>query len=285
MFWEELGELTAKQSLLVSVLEFAKLEEHLPYAGRFPDRPPEDRIVIARAFVHQDGLRHGEHAHPAGSTRNRSNGSPSLWLGTQGGRARRIHLLPRLCWICRKPLTRTGASGAYRATFWRPDSRTHIPRFHSDCCAWETGKEGSGRGKEAKKTEASEKREKSARKHRLGWNARLRASPFAKWLPSCPGPVMFRHQTKQQRPYTNWIGFKLHIDAANGGIPVSCLLTSAALHDSQVAIPLAKMTYGRVTSLYDMMDSAYDAPQIKAHSRSLGHVPVIDTNPRSKASK
>jgi len=45
------------------------------------------------------------------------------------------------------------------------------------------------------------------------------------------------------------------------------------------------MTYGRVTSLYDMMDSAYDAPQIKAHSRSLGHVPIIDTNPRSKARK
>ena len=51
MIWEELGELTAKQKLLVSVLELAKLEEHLPYAGRFPGRPPEDRIAIARAFV------------------------------------------------------------------------------------------------------------------------------------------------------------------------------------------------------------------------------------------
>jgi hypothetical protein len=45
------------------------------------------------------------------------------------------------------------------------------------------------------------------------------------------------------------------------------------------------MTYGRVTSLYDMMDSAYDAPQIKAHSRTVGRVPVIDTNPCSKVSK
>ena len=33
------------------------------------------------------------------------------------------------------------------------------------------------------------------------------------------------------------------------------------------------------------MDAAYDAPQIKAHSRSLGHVPIIDPNPRSKAKK
>jgi len=34
-----------------------------------------------------------------------------------------------------------------------------------------------------------------------------------------------------------------------------------------------------------MMDSAYDAPPIKAHSRALGHVPNIDTNPRSKIKK
>jgi hypothetical protein len=32
MIWEELGQLTAKQKRLVSVLEVAKLEEHLPYA-------------------------------------------------------------------------------------------------------------------------------------------------------------------------------------------------------------------------------------------------------------
>ena len=29
------------------------------------------------------------------------------------------------------------------------------------------------------------------------------------------------------------------------------------------------------------MDSAYDAPEIKEHSRLLGHVPIIDVNPRS----
>jgi hypothetical protein len=48
-----------------------------------------------------------------------------------------------------------------------------------------------------------------------------------------------------------------------------------------VALPLAELTNQRVTSLYDLMDSAYDAPIIKEHSKSLGHVPVIDINPRS----
>jgi hypothetical protein len=77
-----------------------------------------------------------------------------------------------------------------------------------------------------------------------------------------------------------WIGYKLHLDVADGDVPLSAILTSASLHDSQAAIPLAQMTAARVTSLYDLMDSAYDAPQIRAYSEQLGHVPIIDPNPR-----
>ena len=79
-----------------------------------------------------------------------------------------------------------------------------------------------------------------------------------------------------------WTGYKLHIDAIDGGIPVSCLLTSASVHDSQAAIPLARLTSSRVDSLYDLMDSAYDAPEIRAFSQKLGHVPIIDLNPRRR---
>lgn len=59
------------------------------------------------------------------------------------------------------------------------------------------------------------------------------------------------------------------------------MLTSASVHDSHVAIPLAQMSAQRVTALYDLMDSAYDAPQIHAFSRQLGHVPIIDPHPRN----
>ena len=77
-----------------------------------------------------------------------------------------------------------------------------------------------------------------------------------------------------------WVGYKLHLDVADGQIPISCILTSASLHDSQAAIPLACITSQRVTSLYDLMDSAYDAEVIHEHSRSLGHIPLIDIHPR-----
>ena len=79
---------------------------------------------------------------------------------------------------------------------------------------------------------------------------------------------------------TSWIGYKLHLDTADGDLPVSAVLTGANVHDSQVAIPLAQLSAQRVDSLYDLMDSAYDAPPIHAFSRQLGHVPLIAPHPR-----
>lgn len=78
----------------------------------------------------------------------------------------------------------------------------------------------------------------------------------------------------------SWTGYKLHIDCIDGDIPVSAILTSASLHDSQVAIPLSQMSAERLTNLYDLMDAAYDAPQIHGFSESLGHKAIIDNNPR-----
>jgi len=83
----------------------------------------------------------------------------------------------------------------------------------------------------------------------------------------------------------SWIGYKLHLYVIDGDIPVAGILTSASLHDSPVSIPLAQMTATRVASLYDLMDAAYDAPEIHAFSRRLGHVPIIDHNPRRSGVK
>jgi IS5 family transposase len=77
-----------------------------------------------------------------------------------------------------------------------------------------------------------------------------------------------------------WIGYKLHLDVADGQIPISCVLTSASLHDSQVAVPLAELTAQRVTSLYDLMDNGYESDLIRQRSRELGHVPIIDAQKR-----
>jgi hypothetical protein len=48
---------------------------------------------------------------------------------------------------------------------------------------------------------------------------------------------------------------------------------------------LATITSQRVTSLYDLMDSAYDAPSILEHSRELGHQPIVDPANRGRTTK
>lgn len=87
-------------------------------------------------------------------------------------------------------------------------------------------------------------------------------------------------KTNSKRHRDFWVGYKLHLDVADGQIPISCLLTSASLHDSQAAVPLAIITAKRVTSLYDLMDRGYESDLIRQHSQQLGHVPIIDRQRR-----
>jgi hypothetical protein len=78
----------------------------------------------------------------------------------------------------------------------------------------------------------------------------------------------------------SWVGYKLHIDTIDGDIPVSVILSSASMHDSQAAIPLAQMSARLVTNCYDLMDAAYDSKCIREMSVRLNHVPLIDSNKR-----
>jgi hypothetical protein len=99
--------------------------------------------------------------------------------------------------------------------------------------------------------------------------------PLADNLADLPGGCDVGCKRNSKGHQESWIGYKLHLDTVDGDFPVSAILTRASVHDSQVAIPLAQLTAQRVTSLYDLMDSAYDAPQIHAFSRHLGHVPIM----------
>ncbi len=83
-------------------------------------------------------------------------------------------------------------------------------------------------------------------------------------------------KTSSQGHQQYWRGYKLHWDVADGGrIPISCLLTGASVHDSQVAIPLMQMSAERVRWKCDVMDSAYYAKAIRQHSEKLGHEALV----------
>lgn len=284
MIWDELGALTEKQKLLVNVLEFAKLEEHLPYAGRYPGRPLEDRIAIARAFI-------TKMVYDMTTTRvllDRLASDPTI---------------RRLCgWERKEDVPSEATFSRAFAEF----SESRLPeRVHQALIELHLGDQIIGhisrdstainaREKPEKKAAPEEKKPKKRGRPKKGEerpkeSTRLErqaaGQPLSEMIAELPTVCNVGTKRNSKGYKTSWTGYKLHIDAADGGIPISCVLTSASLHDSQVSIPLAEITHKRVDSLYDMMDAAYDAPQIKEHSRALGHVPIIDINPRSKTKK
>jgi transposase len=104
-------------------------------------------------------------------------------------------------------------------------------------------------------------------------------------LASLPNRCDIGTKTNSQGNQYHWRGYKLHLDVADGQVPISALLTSASTHDSQVAIPLMTLTSQRVTYLYELMDSAYDADPIHQHSRQLNHQPIIVPHPRRGTKK
>lgn len=144
----------------------------------------------------------------------------------------------------------------------------------------------------AKKQAKAAKRKPRKAKHSKGCFAKAKASERGKRIQRQPHQTLetmladlpqqcdigAKKNSQGQEQY--WRGYKLHLDVADGQIPISALLTSASVHDSQVAIPLMTMTSARVTHLYELMDSAYDADGIIAHSRKLNHVPIVAPSQR-----
>ena len=72
-----------------------------------------------------------------------------------------------------------------------------------------------------------------------------------------------------------WKGYKLHTAIDDNCLPVAIILSAASMHDSQAAIPLGIKADQVAKNFYDLMDSAYDTPEIHLHRKSLGHVPII----------
>ena len=107
-----------------------------------------------------------------------------------------------------------------------------------------------------------------------------RSQTLAQMLDELPRTCDRGTKCNAQGYKVSWNGYKLHIDTADCGVPVAAILSSASMHDSQAAIPLSHLTAARVTSLYDVMDAAYCSAELRAHCNDMGHVPLIDHNPR-----
>ena len=283
---EELGPLGERHRNLVVVLELARVEAFVKDWPGLVGRPRTDRAALARAFV-------------AKAVFNMAQTTLLI------ERLMLDKALRRLCGWTRLGAVPSAATFSrafaefaasalpgrlHEAVIARTQGERLVGHISRDATAIETRE----RPPKTQKTEPRPKRKRGRPKkgeerskpprerRRLERQGEMSLAGMLADLPRACSPGV-KQNAKGYR--THWIGYKLHLDVADGDIPISALLTSASLHDSQAAIPLATMTAGRVTNLYDLMDSAYDAPEIKAHSRALGHVPVIEPHPRTAAGK
>jgi hypothetical protein len=278
---EQLGPLTDKVRQLIAVLELVQIEAMVgPWCGGV-GRPALHERAIARAFV-------------AKAVYNLNHTRQLL------DRLHNDPCLRRICgWSSRSEIPHESQFSRAFAGF----AASELPqRLHAALIEATQKERLVGHiSRDSTEIEAREKPQSTQVEAAPAKPRRKRGRPRKGEQPAPPEPTRLERQAKMKleemlddlpracnvgtkknsKGYKEtWIGYKLHIDAADGQIPISCILTSASLHDSQAAIPLASMTAQRVTNLYDLMDSAYDAEAIHEHSRSLGHIPIIDIHPR-----
>jgi Transposase DDE domain/Transposase domain (DUF772) len=277
---EELDPLTEMQQKLITILELVRIEEFLPDTFGFEGRPPKTRSALTRAFT-------------AKMIYN---------IETTSFLIERLKADKNLRRICGWESIRELPSESTFSRAFAHFAETRLPqRAHEalirntlsdevilhnsrDSTAIEVREKPKSKPKDLKKEPKKRGRPKNGTEKpekELTRIERQRTMALEEMLNDLPKACDKGAKKDSKGNTLYWIGYKLHLDTVDGGIPVSAILTSASVNDSQVAIPLATITKERILfNCYDLMDAAYDIPGIIDHSRSLGHIPLIDKNPR-----
>lgn len=278
---EHLDPMTESEKKVVSVLEVIAIDRFLPSPSCGLGRPPKSRCALAKAFI----VKMIYHCDTNSDLIGLLRGSPNL---------------RRICgW---EAPSQVPSEATFSRSFREFSEMGLAQRAHRLLIEEMGGDRLVGHvSRDATDIPVREKVPAKAPKPDVPKVPRKRGRPKKGESPPRKEPTRIQNQRTQTLPEMitdlpkecdwgvkdkggalyRWKGYKLHVDWADGEIPLSALLTSASVHDSQAAIPLATMSAERVESLYDLMDAAYDSKDIHEHSLSLGHVPIIDPNARN----
>jgi hypothetical protein len=274
----EIGVLTPKLEKVIHILEWVRIEEFVKTRHGEAGRPLHERAWLANAFV----------------------AKAVLGLTSTVALIERLMVDRSLRRICGFSLCRRLPSEATFSRAFAEFAEARLPeRVHEALIKEHLGNElighlsRDGTAIEARERPARKARTEepvAAKRHRRGSRGRQtgsvspitrqRGQTLAEMLKEIPTVCDRGTKCNAQGYKVSWNGYKLHLDTADGGIPVAALLSSASMHDSRAAIPLSLLSATRVTNLYDLMDAAYCSFELNEHSRSLNHVPLIDHNPR-----
>lgn len=228
---EELEPLTEKQQQLITVLEVARVEEFIPSRPYSIGHPSDDRGAIARAFT-------AKAVYHIGTT-------TQLLDRLKSDRA-----LRRICgW---GKISDIPSESTFSRAFFEFSESVLAQRVHEALIE----KHQSERlvGHISRDSTAIEAREKAARQKKEPQPApykrgrlkkgevrlppeltrleRQLTMPLEAMLAELPKACNIGAKRNSEGHQESWKGYKLHLDMADGGIPISAILTSASLHDS-----------------------------------------------------
>lgn len=278
---QDLGELSSDHKKLASILELVRIEEFIPDT-RFNDgRPVKERKAIARAFIAKVVFKF----HYTKQLVKQLNLD---------------HQLRALCGFdaLKKLPSEATFSRAFKqfANSSLPDRvhQTLIKELYKDQIIGHVVidstplevREKCLKKDNVKKRKLKEIKRKAKKAGELNRRQKqLQEENLDKMIDDLPKPCD-KGMKKSSQGYTMiWKGYKLHAAVDDHCVPLAIIVTSASLNDCEAAIPLSLKSNLVAKNLYDLMDAAYDHPEIKENSISLGHVPIIDKCPHSAAQK
>lgn len=277
---EELGALSSKEEKLMRILELAQIELHVSEVKI--TNPPKHRKEIARAFI-------------AKSVYN---------LQTTRDLIDRLKVDRVLRVICGWRYVRSIPSESTFSRVYGELARSHIAdkthqafikEYLSDTLFFYNSTDSTAidvRERPLKKEKVPKVKKKRGRKRKDDLsptmpkelsvcNQQLTMKSTIQMLQEISTATDIGRKINAKGNGYAWIGGKLHLGVVDGDIPITAIYTCASVHDSQVAIPVINETTKRVDYLYDLCDKAYDSEPIEAFSKTRGHIPIIDINPRN----
>ncbi len=230
---------------LLHILDWVHLE-HFIDDGCGQGRPPRDHFAIANAFM----------------------AKAALGISTTVGLIERLQVdktLRRLCGF--SPFKKLPNESTFSRVFAQLAERRLLERVHAELITSQLGEQLIGHisrdGTAITAREKPLKKGRSAEPVKTDQAPRKRGRPRAGEVVKTKPVTQIAMQMQQtaavslaQLPtacdrgtkcnaqgYKNsWNGYKLHMDTADCGVPISVALTSASVHDSQVAVPLSLLS-------------------------------------------
>ena len=278
-FGDELGATTDKHLAVIVAFDMIQVEKFTPYQALYSvGRPPVNRDAMARSFIAKAVLN----------------------IPTTVGLIDRLKVdkvLRRLCGFDGKIPCEGTFSNAFAefAMMGLADvlHETLVRDMYKDKLIGHVSRDSTaidGREKPAKKVESEANIAKEVLPQKKGRPKKDEMRPpkestriekqmsmnLAEMLAELPKGCDVGGKKNSKGNSAWWIGYKLHLDVDDNGIPLTALVTSASMHDSQAAIPLEIITNSRVISLYSVMDAAYNSDFIEKVVTDAGKVPLID---------